>query len=212
MSAGWHLDVFDFAGAEALQSEALEIAGEAHFVPTQASAGIELMMTYARQEEPGRAEGLQHVVEEAVRNARGWHGWLFRLRLEQAYAELAMARAEWTAAAAYATSAIDHSRAAGRAKYEASALAVRSRAWHALGRIQEARGDAKAACAIARKIGDPALEVRTFASLLPVIGDDALLRQLRKSVSRITKALPSDLRTLFAKAPILRAAIEGYTD
>ena len=212
MAAGWHLDVFDYAGAEALQSEARQIASEEHFVPTLASAGIELLMTYARQEEPGRAEGIQREVEDAVRNARGWHAWLFRLRLEHAYAELALARAEWTAAADYATSAIDCSRAAGRGKYEAAALAIRSRARHALGRTQEASEDARAACVIARKVSDPALEVKTFAQLLPVIGDDALLLELRKSVSRVMKALPSNLRTRFAEAPILRTAIEPCTD
>ncbi len=94
MAAGWRLDVFDFAGAEALQSEARQIAADAQFVPTQASAGIDLLMTYARQDDPGRAERLQPEIQEAVANARGWHGWLFRLRLQQAYAELALARAE----------------------------------------------------------------------------------------------------------------------
>src|SRR3954470_10339657 len=71
--------------------------------------------------------------KQSVANARGWHGWLFRLRLQQAYAKLALARAYWPAAVAFATAALGHSRASGRRKYEASALTTRARAQYALG-------------------------------------------------------------------------------
>jgi tetratricopeptide (TPR) repeat protein len=208
MAAGWRLDVFDFAGAEALQSEARQIAADAQFVPTQASAGIDLLMTYARQDDPGRAERLRPEIQEAVANARGWHGWLFQLRLQQAYAEIALARADWPAAVAFATAALGHSRASGRRKYEAAALTTRARAQYALGRTREAIQDAKSACAIARKVGDPALAVRTFAPLLPVIGGDALLHELRQRTASVLEALPGDARTAFSQAPLLHAARE----
>jgi tetratricopeptide (TPR) repeat protein len=45
MAAGWRLDVFDFRTAQALQCEAREIAREAAFVPSQVSAGIDLLLT-----------------------------------------------------------------------------------------------------------------------------------------------------------------------
>jgi tetratricopeptide (TPR) repeat protein len=115
------------------------------------------------------AERLRPEIQEAVANARGWHGWLFRLRLQQAYAELALARADGPAAVAFATAALGHNRASGRKKYEAAALTIRARAQYALGRTREAIQDTKSACAIARKVGDPALVVRTFAPL--VAGD-----------------------------------------
>ncbi len=208
MAAGWRLDVFDFAGAESLQSEGRQIAADSQFVPTQASAGIDLLMTYARQDNPGRAERLRPEIEEAVANARGWHGWLFRLRLQQAYAELALARADWPAAVAFAAAALGHSRASGRRKYEAAALTTRARAQYALGRTREAIQDAKSACAMVRKVGDPALAVRTFASLLPVIGDDALLHEARQRMAIVLEALPGDARTAFSQAPLVHAARE----
>src|SRR5215472_18612224 len=90
-----------------------QIANEAAFVPSQASAGIDLLMSYARQGNPGRAEPLMPKIEEAVVKARGWHGWMFRMRLEHARAELALARGEWSTAIACATAVMKQSRVAG---------------------------------------------------------------------------------------------------
>src|SRR5215472_17761115 len=108
-----------------------QIANEAAFVPSQASAGIDLLMSYARQGNPGRAEPLLREVEEAVVSARGWHEWLFRMRLEHARAELALARCDWPTAITCATSVLKQSQAGGRVKYEAAALAVRAQSLQA---------------------------------------------------------------------------------
>src|SRR6266576_1343157 len=203
MAAGWRLDVFDFATAEALQCEAREIAYEASFVPSQASAGIDLLMSFARQGNPGRAESLLPEVEEAVTNERVWHEWMFRIRLEQAREELALARGDWSTAITCATSAMKQSRKVARGKYEAAALAVRAQALEASGRMPEAMLDAKAAWEKARKVGDPALQVRVLAPLLQMIGDDNLLHQLRAIVGNVLAALPPDSRQAFERAPVL---------
>jgi len=79
--------------------------------------------------------------------ARGWHEWLFHLRLAQARPELALARGERSTAITRATSAIHQSRTVARGKYEAAALTVRALALHARGRTHEALGDANLACA-----------------------------------------------------------------
>jgi tetratricopeptide (TPR) repeat protein len=209
MAAGWRLDVFDFQTAEALQCEAREIANEAAFVPSQASAGIDLLMSFARQGNPGRAESLLPEVEEAVVKARGWHEWMFRMRLEQARAELALARGDWSTAITRATSAVQQSQAVGRGKYEAGALAVRAQGLQACGRTREAMLDANAAWERARKVGDPALQVRVLAPLLQIIGDDDLLHQLRAIVGKVLAALPLDSRHAFERAPVVSAALTG---
>jgi predicted ATPase/DNA-binding winged helix-turn-helix (wHTH) protein len=203
MAAGWRLDVFDFQTAEALQCEAREIANEAAFVPSQASAGIDLLMSFARQGNPGRAEPLLPEVEEAVVKARGWHEWMFRMRLEQARAELALARGDWHTAITRATSAVKQSRAVGRGKYEAAALAVRAQGLQACGSTREAMLDANAAWEKARQLADPALQVRVLAPLLQIVGDDNLLHQLRAIVGKIRAALPPDSRQAFERAPVL---------
>jgi hypothetical protein len=209
MSAGWRLDVFDFAKAESLQCEAREIAYQAAFVPSQASAGIDLLMSFARQGNPGRAEPLLREVEEAVVKSRGWHEWMFRMRLEQARAELALARGNWSKAITFATSAMTQSQAVRRGKYEASALAVRAQALQACGKTREAMVDANAAWEKARHVGDPALQVRVLAPLMPVIGDDKLLDQLRATAGKILAALPAESRQAFERAPVVHGALTG---
>lgn len=209
MSAGWRLDVFDFAKAEALQCEAREIAYEAAFVPSQASAGIDLLMLFARQGNPGRAESLLQEVEDAVVHARGWHEWLFRMRLEQAQAELALARGDWTTAITRATSAMKQSQAVGRGKYEAAALAVRAQALQACGKTRQAMLDANAAWEKAEKVGDPALQLRVRAPLMQIVGDDKRLYELQTIAGKILAALPPDSRRAFERAPVVSGALTG---
>jgi len=211
MSAGWRLDVFDFAKAEALQCEAREMAYQAAFVPSQASAGIDLLMSFARQGNPGRAESLLREVEDAVVHARGWHEWMFRMRLEQAQAELALARGDWSTAIRRATSAITQSKAVGRGKYEAAGLAVRAQALEACGKTREAMLDANAAWKKAQKVGDPALQVRVLAPLLPIIGDDKRRDELQTIAGRILAALPPDSRRAFERAPVVSAALTTHS-
>jgi len=91
MTGGLHLSVFDFEGAEALACEARELGRSAGFLPSVVSAGIDLLLMYARQHDPGRADGLLSETSTAAVGAAGSHGWLWQLRLCQVRAELALA-------------------------------------------------------------------------------------------------------------------------
>ena len=150
-------------------------------------------------------------VEEAVIKARGWHEWLFRLSLKQARAELALACADWPEAATLATTALQQSRTVARGKYEAAALAVRAQALQELGQTREAMRDAKAACTTARRVGDPALQVRILGGLLPLTGDDKLRDETRGIIGKILAALPNGTRRAFEEAPIVDAVLTGRT-
>jgi len=81
MAAGLHLILFDFEGAEALQSEACELARGVGFVPPIVSAGIDSLLTFARLHEPGRSERLLEETAAAAVSTAGWHQWLWQLRL-----------------------------------------------------------------------------------------------------------------------------------
>ncbi len=201
MSAGYRLDLFDFAGAEALAHEARELALSSIFPPPAASAGIDLLLNYARRGEVGRAEALQDEVATAVDKASGFHGWLWRLRLAQARAEIALARGAWDDALLWAGRAIGQSSATERPKYRAAGLGARARALTALGRHAEALGDLRAAVDLARRLDDPALFLRLAQQLIDLDGDDALAAEARAAVGRITQALPNaDLRRCFESA------------
>jgi DNA-binding SARP family transcriptional activator len=206
MSAGYHLDVFDFAGNEALAEEARELARSLNFPPPAISAGLDLILNFARRQDVGRAEQLINEVAETAETATAWHGWLWGLRLAEARAEVALGRGNWEAARALATRTIELCRAVGRTKYEAIALTTRGHALVAVGRTTDALGDFRRAVELARQIGAPALFVRAASLLLPLDGNDALEVEAQAAIRQILAALPDNtLRHSFEVAEPVRA-------
>jgi tetratricopeptide (TPR) repeat protein len=208
MSAGFRLDLFDFTGAEARAREAREAARAAQFLPPAVSAGIDLLLNFARRGDVGRADELIGEVAAQAEQIAGFHGWLWRLRLAQARAEIALARGAWEEALGWAADAVEQSRARARVKYHVLGLAARGQALGASGRANEAVTDLRDAVALARSVGDPALFVRVADRLLAVDGDEALLASARAAVERIRGALPdAETRGCFESAqPVRRLA------
>ncbi len=207
MSAGLHLDLFDFEGNEAIMEEARDLA-RTYFPPTVVSAGIDLLLNYSRRGEVGRAEGLV----DGVAQAAGWHGWLWKLRLAEARAEMALARGDSEEAIRRAGEAIEQSRAKGRVKYEALGLGTRAWALDGLGRTKKAIADLRQAVRLARRTGDPAMLLRAATALLAIDGDDALAAESRAVVERIAAALPDDeMRQRFEAAEPVRTVLRLAT-
>lgn len=205
MAAGLQLTLFDFEGAEALQSEACELARGVGFVPPIVSAGIDTLLTFARRHEPGRAERLLEETAAAAASTAGWHQWLWQLRLTQARAELALARDAFDEALATASNSIEQSRVRGRPKYEALGLITRAHGLHALTRTREAIADAKTAVCVADKTGDPVLLLLALDALIGFEGTDELATQARAASDRIYAGLPNDmLRRCFTESEVMR--------
>ncbi|HWE63957.1 MAG TPA: hypothetical protein VHB98_19760, partial [Chloroflexota bacterium] len=205
MRGGLHLDLCDFAVAEALAEEAREISRSVGWMNALASAGIDLLLNLTRRGEIGRAEALVDEVAEYVARGQGTHGWLWRLRFMQAQAELAQARGEQELALRWADEAITRSGKHGRVKYEVAGLQVRAQALVSLGRRGEAIADLQLAVGQARETGDPAMFIRAAAVLLAVDGNDALLAEARAAIERIVRALPDEMmRRRFRDADVVR--------
>jgi DNA-binding winged helix-turn-helix (wHTH) protein/tetratricopeptide (TPR) repeat protein len=205
MAAGLHLALFDFDGAEALQSEACELARGVGFAPPIVSAGIDTLLMFARRHEPGRAERLLEETATAAASTAGWHQWLWQLRLTQARAELALARDAFDEALATATNSIEQSRVRGRPKYEALGLITRAHGLHALTRTRDAIADAKTAVCVADKTGDPALLLLALDALIGFDGTDELATQARAVTDRIYASLPNEvLRRCFTESEVMR--------
>jgi predicted ATPase/predicted Ser/Thr protein kinase len=209
MSAGWHLDVFDFDGAEALQNEARELARSAAFVPPIVSAGLDLALNYARRSDPGPGPALLAQVREAMNGAKGWHAWLWSARLREAEAELALARGEWENGSEAASQVIEECRRVGRVKYEALGLLTRARALCGWGKTAAAIEDLHAAAAAARRVGDPSLVLRTLAPQLEIEGNDDLAREARAAADRIRSTLPDAVRPRFEESELVRGLPRG---
>ena len=208
MSAGFHLDLFDYAGHEAIAEEARDYARTLGFPPPLISAGIDLLLNFARRLEVSRAEKIVDEVAETVETAAAWHGWLWRMRLAEGKAEIALARGDWEETIRLAGEAIEQSRAKGRVKYQALGLGTRAKALASLGRTKAATADLRSAIELARPVGDPALFLGAAAALLAIDGDDALATEARAAVERITAALPDrDTRRRFEAAEPVRRVL-----
>jgi hypothetical protein len=205
MAAGFHVSAFDYEGAEALQTEARELAASVGFAPTLVSAGIDMLLTYARRHEPGRAETLLRTTADLAANTPGWHDWLWRLRLAQTRAELALARGDMDLALAEAREGSFQSRARRRTKYEALGLITSATALHRLGRTLEGITDARHALAVARRTSDPALILQAIDTLLALDGDDQLAAEARALNGRILAALPDEtMRRRFTQSEVVQ--------
>jgi class 3 adenylate cyclase/tetratricopeptide (TPR) repeat protein len=206
MSAGFHLDAFDYAGNEAIAEEALELGRSVNFPPPVVSSSIDLLFNFTRRQDIGRAEKLVDEVADTVEKAGGFHGWLWKIRLAEARAEIALARRDWNKTLLLADDAIGQSRARGRVKYHVLGLVTRGRALNALGRTNEAISTLKNAIELSRPTGDPALFLKTALALLDVEGDDTLAREAHAVAQRISAALPSDeMRSIFETAEPVQA-------
>ena len=204
MCGGLYLQLFDFARAEVLAEEAREISRSVNWPHAAASAGIDLLVIYARRKELGRVELLLNEVAETAAGTQGAHGWNWALRLVETKAEIALARGEWEAAVGFADDAIAQSLLRGRVKYQAAGLETRAKALTSLGRKHEAITDLRSAVELARPVGDPAMFLRAAAALLTLEGDDALLAEARATARRIIAALPDEeiIRCFTASEPV----------
>ena len=197
MSVAPLLSLGDLNGALARAFDARELAHRVAFEPPLVSAGIDLLMIFARQQDPGRADTLLEETAQAVQKASGWHAWKWNMRLSQARAELACARASWSEAVQAATYVIDQSRLRHRPKYEALGLLTRARAAQRLGE-RSAVNDARAAVDTARRLADPTVLLDCLIVLLEIEGTDALLDEARRTAQRIERAVSDEtLRSAF---------------
>jgi hypothetical protein len=200
-SAGFRLDLFDFEGAEVRSQEARELARSLGFTPPAVSAGIDLLLNYARRGDVGQTDRLLDEVSAGVAQAAGFHGWLWALRLAEARAEIALAQGKAEEAIRWANEAIAQCRARGRVKYEVLGLITHGQSLCAVGRESEAGADFRRAVDLARVVGDPALLLRAIGCLLNLDGDDALAAEGVAVVGRILDALPdADERRRFETA------------
>ena len=185
MFAGIHISLGNYQRGLELANEARELARRISFPPPFVSAGIDLLTIFARSHDPGRADSMLDDVSKAVVAASGWHGWLWRLRLSQARAELALERGEWQPAIEAATEGIADSEARSRPKYVALGLLTRAAARKALDDVPRATADASRSVEIARGLSDPALLLRALNVRIGLEGTDALAEEARACSNRI---------------------------
>jgi class 3 adenylate cyclase/tetratricopeptide (TPR) repeat protein len=205
MSAGFHLDVFDYAGHVALVEEARELARSVKFTPALISASIDLLLNLARRGEVGRAEQVAEAVADDIARGASWHGWLWRLRFAQGRAEIALARGDAEQVVRLSTDVLEQSQGR-RPKYQTLGLLTRARGLARLGRARSAIADLQSALEVSRSIGDPALFLEVATTLLRLDGADGLADEARSTAAQILARLPTEpMRQQFRRAETVRA-------
>ena len=190
-------------GAETLQRESRELAASAGLLPPLISSGIDMLLTFARTHNPGAGDALDQDCSGAAKHA--WHRGIFAVRLAQARAELALARGDSPATLDHAAESLALAGKIGRPKYEILALLARAQAFAALGRKSEAIGEAGGALAVSRRVGDPALLLRSLDALLGLDGADELLRDAHTMIAAIGGALLDEvMRQRFEESEVVQ--------
>lgn len=205
MEAGWHLDVFDYEGAEALAIEAYGLAASAPYVPPMVSSSLDRLFIFLHRGETSRVEAQLDPVRQLIEKAAGWHEWIWNLRFTVVRAELALAHADFHEALALLTSVIHQEPRRGRVKYQIIGLLLRARALVGLGQRDAAQAELRAALRLAEQTANQPLWLRAAAALLALAPDPELRAAARVTVDAMSSAL-QDLpaRSAFAQAEIVR--------
>jgi tetratricopeptide (TPR) repeat protein len=202
MSVTPWLSLGDLETAAARAQEARELARRVAFEPPLVSAGIDLLVIFARKHDPESADSLFDEIDRAVRVARGWHAWKWKLRLGHARSELAMARGRWAEAIHEADQVVEQSRPRIRLKYEALGLATRATAQRLL-RRKGALSDADAAIAVGRRLGDPSVLLHCLTARLGIERSGDILAEARATVQRMLATVSDErLRRTFLESVI----------
>jgi class 3 adenylate cyclase/tetratricopeptide (TPR) repeat protein len=205
MLGGVHLELYDFTTAQAITEEAKEIAASLNFPPPIISANIDLLFNFARRGDVGRTEALIDEVAEAVAQTSGWHGWLWKMRLAQAQAEIGLARGDEEKAIQFAEKSLHQSQASGRIKYQAAALETRGKALVLMGKKRsEGIGDLQKTIQLVRPVQDPLMFLRAAYALLCIERDEELIEEVSGAVTQTKESLLNTAlhRPFDASAPV----------
>src|SRR5690606_15473253 len=92
--------------------------------------GIDLIVLSAREGDLETARSVGQTVQERIEREQGRHGFLWRMRLAEARAEVALAAGDYEAALNLADDALAQSRQVTRPKYQTLSLQVRGQGAH----------------------------------------------------------------------------------
>ncbi len=198
------LETYDYDRAEATAEEGRELGRANNFIYAVTSEGIDLMNVAVARGAFGRADELAYEVEANIDKGGITHGLLWRMRLADAKARLALARNQPREALGFADDAIERAREMGRPKYESRALASRGTALTRMGRKRDGLTELRRAVEVARPVGDPSMFLRAAAAHLAVEPDEALARDARAAADLILTNLPAGMVAPFQAAEPVR--------
>ena len=210
MWAGTLRELYDFDGARRLNEEAVDLGARAGFPPASVSGRIDLLVMDVMEGAIGRAEREWPDLWKRAGAIKGFHQWLWLMRLTHAKAEIELAARRLDSAAETALDAIARAERYGRRKYAAAARLTLGSTLLELGRAPEAAETLRLSLAEAEGLGHPPAMWRAAGELsraLAAAGDDdgaaGALHRAREILERFAAGLPAERRDPFLRTPQL---------
>jgi class 3 adenylate cyclase/tetratricopeptide (TPR) repeat protein len=187
MRAGAIREIGDLDAARAQSEEALELAKDSGFPPAGISARLDLLFTDLMGGEAGAAERMIPGLVEALEGAKGFHQFLWSIRLKAARAEAALLAGRPEDSISFARAALAEAEQFGRRKYECLVRVPLGRALLATGRADDAADVLARAVLEADRLGHlpsrwPALAA--LADAKAALGDDDAASDARVAALR----------------------------
>ena len=169
---------------------------------------MDKLYIFIRTNQLGKAQALVPEVIVSVKKSQGWHGWLWKIRLLNARAELAVAGENKEEALRYAEEALEESRARQRVKYESLALQAKAGALILAGEKKKAIRCQLSAIKIAREMNYPCLLLKAITRQLDLEGTGELLKEAKAIVRKLNATLPGpQLTASFEKSEPVQAVM-----
>ena len=138
MRAGALREIGDLSSARAQSEEGLELAKDSGFPPAAISARLDLLYTDLAAGDVGAAERTIPDLAVALESAKGFHQFLWSIRLGVARAEAARLAGRYDDAISFARTALSETERFGRPKYDCLVRVPLARALVATGQPEEA--------------------------------------------------------------------------
>ncbi len=212
MRAGALREIGDLAAARAQSEEGLALAEESGFAPAAISARLDLLYADLMDGEAGAAERMISDLAGSIEGAKGFHQFLWSIRLLVARAEGARLAGRNEDAISFARAALTDAARFERRKYACIVRVPLGRALLATGRADEAADVLTRAVLEAERLGHapsrwPALSA--LAEAKAALGDDEAAANAHAAAARTVEEFADGLSE--ARATALRARPEVVT-
>ncbi len=196
MRSGALREIGDLAGGRAQSEEALELAKDAQFPPAAISARLDLLYADLADEDAAAAERAIPDLADVLEGAKGFHQFLWSIRLLVARAEAARLAGRHDDAVSFAHTALEETGRFGRRKYDCLVRVPLGRALLATGRPEEAAEVVTRAVLEAERLGHlpsrwPALAALGEAKA--ALGDDDAAADARAAAVRTVEEFADGL-------------------
>jgi tetratricopeptide (TPR) repeat protein len=212
MWAGAVRELMDFKQARSLSERGLELSLRAKFPPGIHSAEIDLFILDVVEGRLGEAGKALPGLIQAARETKGFHNWLFEIRVAEAEARLSLAMGRPAAGVDRARHSLAKAQELPRKKYQAQASTTLALCLLGAGHVKEAAEAAMGATAIAGQLGHPPSLWRAADALSRAQeagGEDGSAevsaRRAAAEVHRLSASLEPEARAVFDAAPEVAA-------